>query len=91
MKMLRVLDAANARGPLEISATFCGAHAVPPETTEAAQTREIVDNWLPTLAAERRAGRLQAVENVDVFCERGVFGCDSTREILRAGVAIGLR
>ena len=29
MKMLKVLERANKEGPIEISITFCGAHAVP--------------------------------------------------------------
>ena len=30
------------------------------------------------------------VDNIDVFCEKGVFGIDDTRKILEAGKAIGL-
>ena len=30
------------------------------------------------------------MDNIDVFCEKGVFGLDDTRKILEAGKAIGL-
>ena len=30
------------------------------------------------------------VDNIDVFCEKGVFGLDETRRILEAGKAAGL-
>lgn len=30
------------------------------------------------------------VDNIDVFCEKGVFGLDETRRILKAGKAAGL-
>ena len=35
------------------------------------------------------SGQLR-VDNIDVFCEEGVFNVDQTRRILRAGQAIGL-
>ncbi|KAI6221968.1 putative imidazolonepropionase [Aphelenchoides fujianensis] len=93
MKMLRVLDKAAAcpEIPLEISTTFCGAHAVPKNSTEKQQTALMVDRLIPAIAEEKRAGRLQSVENVDVFCEKGNFSVDSTRQILRAGAKAGLR
>ena len=30
------------------------------------------------------------MDNIDVFCEKGVFGLDDTRKILEAGKAAGL-
>ena len=30
------------------------------------------------------------VENIDVFCERGVFGIEETKKILQAGKSAGL-
>lgn len=35
------------------------------------------------------AGTLR-VDNIDVFCEQGVFDLDSTRSILQAGKDLGL-
>ncbi|KAI6213102.1 putative imidazolonepropionase [Aphelenchoides besseyi] len=93
LKMLRVLDRAaqSNQMPLEISTTFCGAHAVPKGSTEAEQTTLIIDRLLPAIAKEKQEGRLKSVENVDIFCEKGNFGIDSTRRILKAAAEIGLR
>ena len=35
--------------------------------------------------------KLLSVENVDVFCEKGVFDTEQSRRILQAGKEIGLR
>lgn len=44
---------------------------------------------LPQLRALMSAGTLR-VDNIDVFCERGVFDLDATRSILQAGTDMGL-
>lgn len=91
LKMLEVLDEANRKGPLEISASFCGAHAVPKGSTEKAQTDLIVQKILPEIQNRQKSGQLKSLENIDIFCEKNVFELESTREILEAGIAIGLR
>uniref|UniRef100_A0A8R1UD27 Probable imidazolonepropionase n=1 Tax=Pristionchus pacificus TaxID=54126 RepID=A0A8R1UD27_PRIPA len=90
MKMLRVLDRASSSLPIEISSTFCGAHAVPRGSTEEKQTQLIVDRVIPRIAEAKKKGELKSVENIDVFCETGNFGVQSTEKILRAGQSIGL-
>ena len=45
---------------------------------------------LPEVARLNSAGEL-SVDNVDVFCEKGVFDVDQTRRILEAGKAAGMR
>ncbi|HEX3811918.1 MAG TPA: imidazolonepropionase [Mycobacteriales bacterium] len=62
--------------------TFLGAHVVPDGHTEESYADLVCG---PMLAACAPLARW-----IDVFCERGAFGADSTREILRAGVANGL-
>ncbi|KAH7724210.1 Protein T12A2.1 [Aphelenchoides avenae] len=91
LKMLRVLDRAAKDLPLEISTTFCGAHAVPKGSTEERQTELIVNDILPELKRLQENGTLKTVENIDVFCEKGVFELESSEKILRAGQEIGLR
>ena len=49
MKMLRVIHNVNKRHPVDCVATFCGAHAVPPDRTPATQTDDVIDNQLPAL------------------------------------------
>lgn len=91
LKMLQVLDEANKKGPLEISATFCGAHAIPKDSTEEDQTDLIVKKIVPAIEKSQKNGQLQSLENIDVFCEKGVFELNSTRKILQAGLSIGLK
>ncbi|CAI2347642.1 unnamed protein product [Caenorhabditis sp. 36 PRJEB53466] len=90
MKMLRVLAAENPRIPLEISATFCGAHAVPKGSTESEQTRMICDELIPAIVAEKKSGGMRNLENIDVFCEKGVFEIESSQKILENGKAAGM-
>ncbi|CAB3402493.1 unnamed protein product [Caenorhabditis bovis] len=90
MKMLRVLSKASEEIPLEISSTFCGAHAVPKGSTESEQTRLICDEILPLISKEKSEGKLKNLENIDVFCEKGVFEVESSRKILLAGKSAGL-
>lgn len=52
-------------------------------------TQDILQVQLPRLRALMSAGTLR-VDNIDVFCEQGVFDLDSTRSILQAGKDIGL-
>lgn len=68
---------ANWRFQLEISTTFCGAHAVPKGSTEERQTELIVNDILPELKRLQENGTLKTVENIDVFCEKGVFELES--------------
>ena len=56
--------------------------------TEAAD--DIINNHLPKLKELGRNGEIH-VDNIDVFCEKGVFDLDSTRRILQSGKDIGLQ
>ncbi|MHB1433924.1 MAG: imidazolonepropionase, partial [Streptosporangiaceae bacterium] len=65
--------------------TFLGAHVVPPEfESDPAGYVDLVSG--PMLAACAPHARW-----IDVFCERGAFGADEARTVLRAGLAAGLR
>ncbi|CCD65224.1 putative imidazolonepropionase [Caenorhabditis elegans] len=90
MKMLRVLATENPNIPLEVSATFCGAHAVPKGSTEYEQTRMICEELIPKIEDEKRNGGLKNVENIDVFCEKGVFEVESSQKILKRGQEAGM-
>lgn len=57
--------------------------------TVAEATQDILEVQLPQLRALMLAGTLR-VDNIDVFCERGVFDLDATRSILQAGRDMGL-
>ena len=87
LKMLRAIRAVAARQPIELSATFMGAHEIPVEYRDrrADYIRLIVDEMLPAVAREGLA------EWCDVFCEQGVFTPEETRTILEAGRTHGMR
>ncbi|KAG7456292.1 hypothetical protein MATL_G00250330 [Megalops atlanticus] len=90
MKMLAVLEKAKQSLPIGISSTYCGAHAVPKGKTVAEATEDILKVQLPGLREKMVQGELK-VDNIDVFCEKGVFDLDSTRAILQAGKDMGLQ
>jgi imidazolonepropionase len=87
LKMLDAIARLGAVQPVEVHATFCGAHEVPPEYK--GRTDDYVDlvvhEMLPAVASS------QLARYVDVFCEEGVFSIDQTRRILEAGALAGLR
>ncbi|KAG7225563.1 hypothetical protein INR49_004969 [Caranx melampygus] len=89
LKMLEVIEAARRSLPINISSTYCGAHAVPKGKTVAEATDDILHVQLPRLRQLMSAGTLR-VDNIDVFCEQGVFDLGSTRSILQAGRDLGL-
>lgn len=53
-------------------------------------TDDIINNHLPRLKELSRNGDLH-IDNIDVFCEKGVFDLDTTRRILEAGKKMGLQ
>jgi imidazolonepropionase len=86
IKSLEVIKQLDDEGPLNIVATFLGAHAVPPEFQ--GKTHEyaalVSDKWIPEIA-ERQLALF-----CDVFCEKGVFEIEDSRRILLAGKRAGL-
>lgn len=87
LKMLRVIRRLRETTPLEVRATFLGAHAV--GRAYRGRQAEYVDlvcrEMLPAVAHEGLA------DFVDVFCDEGFFTVDETRRILREGAKWGLR
>ncbi len=84
LKILRVIKA--AAGPLELVATFLGAHAIPAEMSHDRDgyLGEVVSEMIPAVAAEGLASF------VDVFCERGYFTAEEARRVFAAGSEAGL-
>jgi len=87
LRMLRALRRLSEEGPIDIVATFMGAHEIPVEYRDrrAEYERLVVDGMIPPIAREGLA------EWCDVFCEKGVFTPDESRRILEAGKAYGLK
>jgi imidazolonepropionase len=84
LKILRVLLHLKEGVPLEIVATFLGAHAVPRKFSPDEYLDLLITEMLPRVTAEKLA------EFCDVFCERGYFDIDQSRKILLAAKKLGL-
>lgn len=52
-------------------------------------TDNVINHQIPKLQ-ELMKNKEIVVDNIDVFCEKGVFGIDETKRILKAGKAAGL-
>lgn len=86
LKMLRVIQKLKANYPVEIKATFLGAHAFPLayKNNKEAYVDKIINEMLPEIAEDDLA------EFIDVFCETGYFTVEQTDRILEAGRHYGL-
>ena len=86
LRQLRVIRRLNEEHPVELAATFLGAHAVPEEykADREGYIRLLCDEVIPEVAHEKLA------EFCDVFCETGVFSAEESRRILEAGKKHGL-
>lgn len=87
LKMLRVIRRIRQEEPIEVRATFLGAHAVARNYIgrQAAYVDLVVEEMLPAVAREGLA------DFVDVFCDRGFFTLEETERIIRAGAKYGLK
>ena len=86
LKMLRVIKRIKENFPIEIKATFLGAHAIPLEYKNDKQgyIDLIINEMLPEISKEGLA------DFIDVFCEKGYFSLEDTEQILKAGEQFGL-
>lgn len=87
LKMLRVIKRLKAEMPIEIKATFLGAHAFPKEFKEnhAGYIHQIIHEMLPVIEKEGLA------DYIDCFCERNYYSVEEMEEVLQAGLKIGLK
>jgi len=90
IRHLKILEAVRRAGPVELSVTHCGAHAIPKGLDAQTATDLLVKEQLPAVAALRDSGEVQ-VENEDVFLEKGVFSREQAEAILTKAKALGLR
>jgi imidazolonepropionase len=86
LKILELLSELHQEQPLDIAATFLGAHVVPAEFKRRpdAYVDLLVSRWIPAVATAGLA------EFCDVYCDRGAFSVKQARRILAAGRACGL-
>jgi len=84
LRMLDVLERADAEHPVDVVPTFMGAHAVPEDLDAEEYTDRVVEEQLPAVEDQGIA------EFCDVFCEEGVFSVAQSRRVLEAGCEHGL-
>lgn len=86
LKILELLSELHQEQPLDIAATFLGAHVVPTEFKRRpeAYVDLLVKRWIPAVATAGLA------EFCDVYCDRGAFTVAQARRILATGRACGL-
>lgn len=87
LKMLRVIRRIAGLSPVEVKATFLGAHAVARAYT--GRIDEYVDLVCREMIPE--VGRQQLADYVDVFCDEGFFTPAHTARILEAAAHYGLK
>lgn len=87
LKMLRVIKKLKENYPIEIKATFLGAHAVPAEykNDKEGYLHMLITDILPTIEKDNLA------DFIDIFCETGYFSVTDTQLILEAGKKHGLQ
>jgi imidazolonepropionase len=86
LKMLRVIRRLKNLDWIPVKATFLGAHAIPAEfkSDKEGYIRLLIHEMLPSIERE------QLADFIDVFCEKGYFNAEETRNILEAGKKHGL-
>ena len=86
LKMLRVIKKLRDNHPIEIKATFLGAHAVPNKYKDdkSGYIKMLIEETLPVIQKENLA------DFIDVFCETDYFSVSETDQILKAGFKQGL-
>ena len=87
LKILRVIRRIRENAPLEVRATFLGAHAVGRayKGRQSEYVEHVCNDMIPAVAAEGLA------DYVDVFCDRGFFTPEETARIIETGAHYGLR
>lgn len=85
LKLLRVIKKLNDSHPVDIASTFLGAHAVPEECSKKEYKELVIERMLPEVS------RLALAEFCDVFCEKGFFDYDDSKEILTEAKRLGFK
>ena len=87
LKMLRVIKRLRETTPVEIRASFLGAHAIPPiyKDDRDSYIRLITHQMIPEVAKNKLA------DFIDAFCEVGFFTKEETIHICEVGKGFGLQ
>ena len=87
LKQLRVIKRLKESSPLDIRATFMGAHEIPPEFkgNKEGYINLLINEMLPAVKEQGIA------EYCDIFCEKEVFEIEDTRRIMTRAKELGFR
>ncbi len=87
LKQLRAIRRLQEEHPMDVVATFMGAHLVPAEYKDnrAEYIRLVCEEMMPAVK-EQGIARF-----CDVFCEADTFSVEEARQVLEAGLKYGLR
>ncbi|CAD8153570.1 unnamed protein product [Paramecium octaurelia] len=89
VKQLLTIEAVSKRSPIEIVQTYLGAHALPPGLSEKQAEQDVIQNQIPQIKKLMDEDKIHP-EFVDVFCEKGIYEIETTKNILQEGAKIGL-
>lgn len=84
-RMLDAIRSVDETHPVDLVATFMGAHAVPAGRNTDEYVEAVIEEQLPAVAEQGVA------QFCDVFCEAGVFEVEQSRRILTAAQEAGLQ
>jgi len=86
LKILRVIKRLKESTPIEIKATFLGAHSIPYKyrSDPDKYIDMVIFEMIPAVAAEKLA------DYIDVFCDKGFFTVRQTERILEQGIKFGM-
>ena len=87
LKQLRAIRRLQETHPMDVAATFMGAHLVPAEykNDREAYVRLVCEEMMPAVKEQGIA------KFCDVFCEADTFTVEEARRVLEAGLKNGLR
>ncbi|MFT5702072.1 MAG: imidazolonepropionase [Desulforhopalus sp.] len=86
LKMLEAIGKVAENTPLDVVATYLGAHAIPPAY------KENPDDFITLLIEESLPAvkKQNIAQYCDIFCEEGVFSIEQGRRLLTAAKDIGM-
>jgi len=85
LKMLRAIRALPRHIALDVTATFIGAHAVPPGTSRKTDMEDVLDKMRPSVAEEKLA------DTVDIFVEHIAFDVGDLGRLAEKAAKLGLK
>ena len=87
LKILRVIRRIKDTAPLDVRATFLGAHAVGRayRGRQSEYVEHVCNDMIPAVAKEGLA------DFIDVFCDKGFFTVEETAKIIETGARYGMR